>query len=140
MPELSKSRGEEQHAHNYQNYNKSQSRSVHYKEDKIRGMRRRADRHTHHRRRQIQKMAIKNGIEDYIIPPSSSILAQTKGSWGPHSVAQSKNSIGGREQFYLSSPKKKPFRRRWPEFFVKGTRAVRAKIPVTNIWHSILGN
>lgn len=84
--------------------NKTSSRSVHYKVDKARGGRRRADRHTHHRRRQIMKSAIKHEIEDYVLPSSSSgSHARGKGGFrgAPPFVAQSKGIYGPRNQFYL---------------------------------------
>jgi hypothetical protein len=47
---------------------KTYSRSHHYKQDKIRGCRRKADRHSHHRRRQIVDESIKKiekkGLDD----------------------------------------------------------------------------
>jgi hypothetical protein len=113
-----------------------ESRSVHYKIDKARGWRRRADRHTHHRRRNIMQSALKRGIEDYVLPPSS---ASHKGTgWGYSPIAQNKGDSGPRDQFYLESKKQKRVKRRWPEFFPRGVHYVRDKIPVKNEWHTVL--
>ena len=78
--------------------NKDRSRSVHYKTHRVRGKRRIADRHSHHRRRQIMQSAVKRHIYDFVIPSSTSQIHNRGKMWGNRGlVAKRKSVIGARD-------------------------------------------
>jgi hypothetical protein len=126
--EFRKHTGHQNYIHACDNNNHVKSRSHHFKQDKARNWRRRADRASHHRRRQIMKSALQRGIEDYVLPPTAFGSTQTY-----------KKVIGAREHFAFSTPKAQGFR----AFGYGGnwsydTKTVGQEIPIVNNWHTVL--
>jgi len=77
--ELKKREGEAAHQTKKKGKAKLPSRSQHYKQDKARGWRRRADRHSHHRRRNnLRSLEAKNNLGRHTLAP----VASSKGSGG----------------------------------------------------------
>lgn len=101
---MDKTLGEHKTKYNFSN--SVPSRSVHYKQNKLRGGRKRQDRNGHHRRRKIMKDAISHGHYDYILPSSSSQIHNRGGLkyTGCGYVLKGKNVIGCRDDTvtYLS--------------------------------------
>lgn len=130
---MDKTLGERKVKHNYSN--NEDSRSVHYKENKLRGGRRKADRNTHHRRRRVMKDAIAHGHYDHIIPSSTGQVHNRGYSTcgGSQHVLKSKSTIGCREDFYLSAPNGKSH----PTPSWRMQEKIVSSIPLTSYWNDV---